>query len=208
MKNYISNQSGRSMIEMLGVLAIVGVLSVAGIAGYSKAMAKYKTNKLIDQVSTVAANIRTTFIQQGTYKGLDTKTAYQLGIFPEEIAKDCASKEDFDPNSDNFCIRNAFAGGVVVMEDHTTYTSPIFGIGISGISKDACSTLLLSDWGSNSTFLGILRTEGMELGDLGDLSQFISLAKIKENGMKYVSDMCTASCIYEDEGCTIGFVFR
>ena len=64
MKKYVSNQSGRSMIKMLGVLAIVGVLSVAGIAGYSKAMAKYKTNKLIDQVSTVAANIRTTFAGQ------------------------------------------------------------------------------------------------------------------------------------------------
>ena len=32
--------SGRSMIEMLGVLAIIGVLSVGGIAGYSKAMQK------------------------------------------------------------------------------------------------------------------------------------------------------------------------
>ena len=32
MKKYNSNQSGPSMIEMLGVLAIVGVLSVAGIS--------------------------------------------------------------------------------------------------------------------------------------------------------------------------------
>ena len=31
---------GRSMIEMLGVLAIIAVLSVGGIAGYSKAMEK------------------------------------------------------------------------------------------------------------------------------------------------------------------------
>ena len=43
------NEQGRSMIEMLGVLAIVGVLSVGGIAGYSKAMNKFKTNKLIEQ---------------------------------------------------------------------------------------------------------------------------------------------------------------
>ncbi len=40
---------GRSMIEMLGVLAIVGVLSVGGIAGYSKAMEKFKVNKLLDE---------------------------------------------------------------------------------------------------------------------------------------------------------------
>ncbi len=40
-------QLGRSMIEMLGVLAIIGVLSVGGIAGYSKAMEKFKVNKLM-----------------------------------------------------------------------------------------------------------------------------------------------------------------
>ena len=41
--------AGRSMIEMLGVLAIVGVLSVGGIAGYSKAMEKWKVNQLISE---------------------------------------------------------------------------------------------------------------------------------------------------------------
>lgn len=35
MKN-IKAQSGRSMVEMLGVLAIIGVLSTSGIAGYTK----------------------------------------------------------------------------------------------------------------------------------------------------------------------------
>lgn len=43
------NQFGRSMIEMLGVLAIVGVLSVGGIAGYSKAMEMYKMDKALDE---------------------------------------------------------------------------------------------------------------------------------------------------------------
>ena len=46
-----NNQLGRSMIEMLGVLAIVGVLSVGGISGYSKAMNKFKSNKLLDQIT-------------------------------------------------------------------------------------------------------------------------------------------------------------
>ena len=45
------NCTGRSMIEMLGVLAIIGVLSVGGIAGYSKAMEKFKINKMIDEYS-------------------------------------------------------------------------------------------------------------------------------------------------------------
>ena len=44
-----SCELGRSMIEMLGVLAIIGVLSVGGIAGYSQAMEKFKINKTIEQ---------------------------------------------------------------------------------------------------------------------------------------------------------------
>ena len=43
--------TGRSMVEMLGVLAIIGVLSVGAIAGYSKAMTKYKLNKQAEQIS-------------------------------------------------------------------------------------------------------------------------------------------------------------
>ena len=45
--------AGRSMIEMLGVLAIIAVLSVGGIAGYSKAMEKFKVNKAIEQYSYI-----------------------------------------------------------------------------------------------------------------------------------------------------------
>ena len=45
--------AGRSMIEMLGVLAIIAVLSVGGIAGYSKAMEKFKVNKLIAEYGEI-----------------------------------------------------------------------------------------------------------------------------------------------------------
>ena len=47
----MNDENGRSMVEMLGVLAIIGVLSVAGIAGYSMAMRKLKANNIIDLAS-------------------------------------------------------------------------------------------------------------------------------------------------------------
>lgn len=50
-------ETGRSMIEMLGVLAIIGVLSVSGIAGYSKAMEKFKINKAIEEYSNLIFGI-------------------------------------------------------------------------------------------------------------------------------------------------------
>ncbi len=57
MKITKNNQNGRSMVEMLGVLAIIGVLSIGGIAGYSKAMFKYKMNKTLDVLSHAIARI-------------------------------------------------------------------------------------------------------------------------------------------------------
>ena len=48
--------TGRSMVEMLGVLAIVGVLSVGAIAGYSKAMFKYKLNKFSESFNILINN--------------------------------------------------------------------------------------------------------------------------------------------------------
>ena len=48
--------AGRSMVEMLGVLAIIGVLSVGAIAGYSKTMFKYKLNKQAESFNTFINN--------------------------------------------------------------------------------------------------------------------------------------------------------
>lgn len=47
---------GRSMIEMLGVLAVIGVLSVGGIAGYTSAMNKHRANELLYQASMRATS--------------------------------------------------------------------------------------------------------------------------------------------------------
>lgn len=60
-----STQAGRSMVEMLGVLAIIGVLSVSGIAGYRYGIEKYQANEIIDEVSKRAIIAATQMIQQG-----------------------------------------------------------------------------------------------------------------------------------------------
>ena len=61
------NCVGRSMIEMLGVLAIIAVLTVGGIAGYSKAMSAYKLNKWTSQIREMIANTQTLYMNQKAY---------------------------------------------------------------------------------------------------------------------------------------------
>ena len=58
MKQFKS-QSGRSMVEMLGVLAIVGVLSIGGIMGYSYGMDKYRANEATNQIMLRAIDLMT-----------------------------------------------------------------------------------------------------------------------------------------------------
>ncbi len=44
------SESGRSMVETLGVLAIIGLLAIGGIAGYRYAMDKYNANEILNEV--------------------------------------------------------------------------------------------------------------------------------------------------------------
>ena len=53
----MKSENGRSMVEMLGVLAIIGVLSIGAISGYAKAMFKYKLNKQTEQLNQVIGAI-------------------------------------------------------------------------------------------------------------------------------------------------------
>ena len=50
-------QCGRSMVEMLGVLAVMGILSVAGVAGYGITMDKHKATSLINDANVRAADV-------------------------------------------------------------------------------------------------------------------------------------------------------
>ncbi len=142
MKN--NNQSGRSMIEMLGVLAIIGVLSIGGIAGYSKAMAKYRLSKVNEQVSMIIANTKTTFGTKNDFIGLDKSMACKLNLFPSEMI------------SGNCVITNTFNGNVdlkVIERDDT-----VFALAFAGLSHDACVSIFTSNWGgdSSSGFLGMV----------------------------------------------------
>ena len=53
----LKSQNGRSMVEMLGVLAIIGVLSVGGVYGYGVAMKKHKANEALHKASMLATTV-------------------------------------------------------------------------------------------------------------------------------------------------------
>ncbi len=82
---------GRSMIEMLGVLAIIGVLSVGGIAGYSKAMQKFKQNKWLAQIEELIFSTKELYKNEkiyGTPNEALLPTLKNLGAIPNDMLHD------------------------------------------------------------------------------------------------------------------------
>ena len=162
MKN---NEKGRSMIEMLGVLAIIGVLSVGGIAGYSKAMAKFRANKTMDQVSHIVANTRILFGSQKSYNELgeaysddNAQLAWNAHLFPDEMF----NGEDSDNVTTTDWI-NAYGGGVELYAGsrfsvESTATGDVnlnakkkaFVLVFDGIPNDACVDLASQNWDAAS----------------------------------------------------------
>ena len=135
-----NNEQGRSMVEMLGVLAIIGVLSVGGISGYSKAMAKFKLTKAQDQITMLLMNIRTAFATSPNYGGLTNTTAKSYNIAPGDMI-----------SGSN--LQHAFGGGVTVNSCNNKgvndATGQYFYIQLDNLGNEACISLATSDWGSD-----------------------------------------------------------
>ena len=77
---------GRSMVEMLGVLAIIGVLSVGAISGYSKAMFKYKLNKQAESFNILLNNaiqIKPDLDRAFSGERLDSELFDKLNLIPD-----------------------------------------------------------------------------------------------------------------------------
>ena len=138
-----NNEQGRSMVEMLGVLAIIGVLSVGGISGYSKAMAKFKLTKAQDQISMLLMNIRTAFATSPNYDGLNNTAAVDYNIAPGDMVPSGTKN-----------INHAFGGAVTVNVTDSSGASgktsgQYFYIQLDKLGKEACVSLATSDWGTD-----------------------------------------------------------
>ena len=125
--------TGRSMVEMLGVLAIIGVLSIGAIAGYSKAMMKYKLHKHAEQLNTILSAVQQYRHEWKFTSNTQLKPYYQkMGIIPPEMIKD---------NTDN--IYDIFNNTILLMTNgkasNLPYTRSVgFAYSINSNNYDVC----------------------------------------------------------------------
>ena len=124
----MKNQCGRSMIEMLGVLAIIAILSVGGIAGYSKAMEKVKVNRTLEHYNYLVLGmldyvIETKNLAEQTNTGM-TMIAEAAGLIPATWKKE----NNFNLRDDMDNIVQIFANKTELSIDYVFQNSEKYSI--------------------------------------------------------------------------------
>ena len=130
--------SGRSMVEMLGVLAIIGVLSVGAMTGYSKAMFKYKLNRQTEQMNTI---INAIVRYQADIKLNDGSVDfYQLVPLLKKLHE---IPEDMYVKNNDEIIEDVFSTQYRVYHHSTGYLGVLTRISESNESVEICKNLYL-----------------------------------------------------------------
>ena len=199
------NQFGRSMVEMLGVLAVVGVLSIGGIAGYIKASQMLRTSKLKDDLSHLIANVRTMYFTQGNYTDISAEHVIDLGVVPEHMI-----------SSDRTSIINRLGGtvdfGVAKVKDKETGA---FILIFNGLDSETCYSLIIEDWGSDiqTGFLGMtVKKDGdltVETSNLVNVEIQSSETTFKSNElpMAFINQSYNACDCNNQKICSIAWKF-
>ena len=134
-------QYGRSMIEMIGVLAIIGVLSVGGFGIVAKAMKNHRYTQIMSNVAELASSAKKLscqFLDDGGYS--------DYGIFLYKSGK--------YPDSVTYITEGTDAGKYIGTLD-VTYKfeagasgSSSFKITVENVPQDLCMRMVSDDWGT------------------------------------------------------------
>lgn len=148
------SQCGRSMVEMLGVLAIIGVLSVGAIAGYSSAMTKIKKNKHTSQINQILNVV---------YRHLDEikRQGHSYNWFPVFI-KMGEFPEDMYTSKSSTSLKDVFKSTYTFMYHDTGYIGIFSQLNKGPNSQMACENVyeVAKEWHEHLRSVQILLGNG------------------------------------------------
>ena len=206
---------GRSMIEMLGVLAIIAVLSVGGIAGYSKAMNMWRINKATEEYTNIIYNLLSNLDEARNQKY--ENPAAGINLFEYVKATDIVPK-NWKNNSNNQFIDqygNVFAFihryNIVVIDMYIGGSKPLNNgsASLDSFYPQYCATMLrnvakpLSSILNNVWFIINGRNAGIYYGD-----NYCVKGKncIRNMNMSTIKDICL-QCTNNNSFCGIIWEF-
>lgn len=142
MGDKMKQESGRSMIEMLGVLAIMGLITVGAIGMVSTAMRTQKRSAVNDEVLQIVTGVRQLLGEYDDFSNINNATIFgAIGM----------------------SNKNPYGGTYTVSVDPSN--SRQFIVGITGLSESDCEFLSTKAW---SDSVGYQMSGGKQSGAVGD----------------------------------------
>lgn len=138
------NQNGRSMVEMLGVLAIIGVLSVGGLVIVGKARRQQEITKAVTEVAQLISSAKKVGCQYDSEYGDFANMLGQSDAYPGELefTYKNGGKSSFTLSSDAVVEMPYIEGN-----GDGEAAIPHFVVAISNMDEDMCVNLATADWG-------------------------------------------------------------
>ncbi len=194
-KNTIQNkqtttEAGRSMVEMLGVLAVIGVLSIGGIAGYTYAMNKYHASEILSGISQRAVVASQQMILSGT-PSLVEYAGQQIGDYGVAL-----SENDYGDSFFGIQVSGIEQAVCEHLQDQWLSNATDIYLGDSYLDKATCAE------GNNNTITFVFNDalNGSDNADGGDGKD----VGVCDNGnvyLSYMDDPCSTDTP-DDMECT------
>lgn len=123
----IINESGRSMVEMLGVLCIVGVLTIGAASVVQFGMRSYQATNLYSRIENAASDVSDRYSWKRTY--------------PEKLTQDLATTLGGTYDNGKIKVETPLGTMVVAAKDADGFT-----ITVNGVPKSPCQQLQSMKW--------------------------------------------------------------
>ena len=137
----MNQESGRSMIEMLGVLAIMGVITVGAIGMISTAMRTQKLTTVNDEVVQMVTMVRNIHAEYDDFSNMNTDTIFSVIGMAD---------------------KNPYGGKYALSVDAANPRQ--FVVTIDGLAQSDCNALVAKAW---SDSVGYKMTDGKQGGATG-----------------------------------------
>ncbi|MBO7258275.1 MAG: hypothetical protein J6V11_04995, partial [Alphaproteobacteria bacterium] len=173
------NQSGRSMVETIGVLAVIGVLTIGAIAGYNYGINKHRANQILQD---------SRLIYQETKYPNTVRQIVETGEFPDmEIDPQSPYEYSFSfPSLDDFIY------------DSVGETEPnLICVNVTGVSKTACDILLKT----KPSYVLMLKVNGQSVWTCDKSENELSyIFEITSDSLEYgTCSVCTGEHCFDDD---------
>ena len=145
MKNK-KQESGRSMIEMVGVLAVMGLITAAAFVLITSAMRSQKLSRVDDDIAALAAGVRLLYnnsADNGGFKGIVTATSDNtLKVLGFDNVKPAYGSD----TKYTITAVKSIANNTITNCAATDNDCPYFSISFTTDSNNTCSGLAQRTW--------------------------------------------------------------